>query len=128
MQRGVEIVAGAAAVGAAYYLLVWTRKEWSTSSSHSDAPRLDATITTANQQEPKEEDQGIAVIGDAFVDIVAAQLQQLPQWGGDVTTDAPISQHAGGSALNTTAHLVSIGANTTLHTAFGEDSFGDFLR
>ncbi|OWY97358.1 hypothetical protein PHMEG_00032131 [Phytophthora megakarya] len=71
-----------------------------------------------------------AVLGDAFVDVVAGTLgpNQLPQWGGDVECSRPIELQPGGSALNTATHLANLNCNVTLHTAVGNDSFANVLK
>jgi sugar/nucleoside kinase (ribokinase family) len=69
-----------------------------------------------------------AVLGDAFVDVVAGTLapDQLPQWGGDVECSRPIQLQPGGSALNTATHLANLSSRNSqhelhvaLHTAVG---------
>jgi sugar/nucleoside kinase (ribokinase family) len=74
----------------------------------------------------------IAVIGDAFVDVVAGTIapDQLPKWGGDTEVFRPIELQPGGSALNTATHLAAHGdaVAVTLHTVVGADAFGDVLR
>ncbi|KAL3662673.1 hypothetical protein V7S43_012516 [Phytophthora oleae] len=78
-----------------------------------------------------------AVLGDAFVDVVAGTLApgQLPQWGGDVECSRPIQLQPGGSAVNTATHLANLSSrnpkhelHVTLHTAVGNDSFADVLK
>ena len=62
----------------------------------------------------------IAVLGDAFVDIVAPTgSDALPLWGGDINCAAQILPHAGGSALNTATHFAGSGSTTTFFTALG---------
>jgi len=74
----------------------------------------------------------IAIIGDAFVDILChPQHGKLPQsWGSDtILRDCRIC--TGGSACNTAIHLKSLVGSTcrvTLHTALGDDEFGTILR
>ena len=69
-----------------------------------------------------------AVLGDAFVDVVAGTLapDQLPQWGSDVECSRPIQLHPGGSALNTATYLADLSRcnpnhelHVALHTAVG---------
>uniref|UniRef100_A0AAV1UJ68 Adenosine kinase n=1 Tax=Peronospora matthiolae TaxID=2874970 RepID=A0AAV1UJ68_9STRA len=78
-----------------------------------------------------------AVLGDAFVDVVAGTLapDQLPQWGSDVECSRPIQLHAGGSALNAATYLADLSRcnpnhelHVALHTAVGEDPFADMLK
>ncbi|EGZ26267.1 hypothetical protein PHYSODRAFT_345114 [Phytophthora sojae] len=78
-----------------------------------------------------------AVLGDAFVDVVAGTLapDQLPQWGGDVECSRPIQLQPGGSALNTATHLANLSSrnpqhelHVALHTAVGNDSFANVLK
>ena len=73
--------------------------------------------------EKKEE---YAVIGDAFVDVVAPGVKRLPDWNKDSLADE-IALHAGGSAMNTALHLQELGRSTVLHTSVGQDDFGRFL-
>lgn len=74
----------------------------------------------------------VAVLGDAFCDIIAGPLTAMPRWGADL--ECPhISQLAGGSALNVAVHLGALcGSNETrscsFHGLVGNDPFGDFLR
>jgi hypothetical protein len=44
----------------------------------------------------------LTIIGDTFCDVIAVDLNEMPQWGGDSLTKIQI--HAGGSALNITVH------------------------
>ena len=69
-----------------------------------------------------------AVLGDAFVDVVASALaaDQLPQWGSDIECSRPIQLQPGGSALNTATHLANLNSRNTdhelhvaLHTVIG---------
>ncbi|KAH7492084.1 hypothetical protein PRIC1_002442 [Phytophthora ramorum] len=78
-----------------------------------------------------------AVLGDAFVDVVAGTLapEQLPQWGSDVECSRPIQLQPGGSALNTATHLANLSScnpqhelHVALHTAVGNDSFANVLK
>ncbi|KAG3116120.1 hypothetical protein PI124_g4648 [Phytophthora idaei] len=78
-----------------------------------------------------------AVLGDAFVDVVAGTLapDQLPQWGSDVECSRPIELQPGGSALNTATHLANLSIRNpqhelqvALHTAVGNDSFANVLK
>ncbi|KUF98183.1 Ribokinase [Phytophthora nicotianae] len=78
-----------------------------------------------------------AVLGDAFVDVVAGTLapDQLPQWGSDVECSRPIELQPGGSALNTATHLANLSVRNphhelevALHTAVGNDSFANVLK
>lgn len=69
------------------------------------------------------------VVGDAFVDVLAAGLPRLPGWGDDVS--ALIRSEAGGSALNTAVHLGSILGRpgcVHFHGCVGDDAFGQSLR
>ena len=68
-----------------------------------------------------------AVGGDAFVDILASGVGELPQWNSDCLAGAPIQLSSGGSAMNTAIHLKELGARVELHTAVGDDDFGRFL-
>ncbi|CAH0520293.1 unnamed protein product [Peronospora belbahrii] len=78
-----------------------------------------------------------AVLGDAFVDVVAGTLvhERLPQWGTGVECTQPIQLQPGGSALNTATHLANLSnrnptheLHVTLHTAIGSDSFAEMLK
>ncbi|KAL0592215.1 hypothetical protein ABG067_000322 [Albugo candida] len=77
-----------------------------------------------------------AVIGDAFVDVVAGALsptQGLPTWGTDVECHCPIQPHPGGSALNTATHLSALSRGKSeflvdLHTVVGDDFFGKIIH
>nr|CCA18967.1 conserved hypothetical protein [Albugo laibachii Nc14]CCA24833.1 conserved hypothetical protein [Albugo laibachii Nc14] len=77
-----------------------------------------------------------AVLGDAFVDVLAGGLsptQGLPNWGADVECHHPIQPHPGGSALNTATHLSALSREKSeflvdLHTIVGDDFFGKVLR
>ena len=74
----------------------------------------------------------VAVLGDAFCDIVAGPLTAMPRWGADL--ECPhISQLAGGSALNVSVHLGALCASNesrtcSFHGLVGRDPFGAFLR
>lgn len=74
----------------------------------------------------------VAVLGDAFCDIVAGPLTAMPRWGSDL--ECPhISQLAGGSALNVAVHLGALCASNesrtcSFHGLVGNDPFGGFLR
>ena len=52
----------------------------------------------------------VALLGDAFVDVQVAGLQERPAWGRDVTCDA-VALLPGGSCANTARHLASLGAD-----------------
>lgn len=69
-----------------------------------------------------------AVVGDAFVDILASGVDALPEWNSDCLAGAPIQLSSGGSAMNTALHLRQLSAMPIeLHTAVGNDDFGRFL-
>lgn len=62
----------------------------------------------------------IAVLGDAFVDICAGPLDDLPKWGQDTPCQQPIVLRPGGSALNTAVRLATFDdAIVMLHSAIG---------
>lgn len=69
------------------------------------------------------------VVGDAFVDVLARGVKELPAWNSDSLTADPIELKSGGSAMNTAIHLrEASGEEVVLHSAVGGDDFGDFLR
>ncbi|EWM26219.1 hypothetical protein Naga_100025g21 [Nannochloropsis gaditana] len=80
----------------------------------------------------------ISILGDTFCDVVVQGIKNLPEWGTDALTDAPIELTPGGSACNSALQLASllrlfplesyITPQVVLHTALGDDSFGSFLR
>lgn len=65
----------------------------------------------------------IHVLGDAFCDIVASNVQSLPPWNGAALADG-IRPFAGGSGVNTAVQLSSFANkhfSVTLFTALGDD-------
>lgn len=70
-----------------------------------------------------------AVVGDAFVDVLASGVMELPAWNSDALTAHPICLKTGGSAMNTAIHLHELSSQSVeLHTAIASDAFGSFLR
>eukprot|EP00961_Rhodomonas_salina_P072700 976692-Rhodomonas_salina.1 len=74
----------------------------------------------------------VAVIGDAFMDVVCGPIERLPRWGGDVEA-GNISQMAGGSALNVAVGIGSLmrgnaDASCSFHGLVGEDDFAAVLK
>jgi sugar/nucleoside kinase (ribokinase family) len=68
-----------------------------------------------------------AVLGDAFLDISVGPLDAVPAAGADVEVDA-VTQHPGGSALNTAWHLAAQGVQASLYAAVGRDRAGQTLE
>ncbi|KDO35323.1 hypothetical protein SPRG_00172 [Saprolegnia parasitica CBS 223.65] len=69
----------------------------------------------------------IAVVGDAFVDVLAG-IDALPQWGQDTPCAEAIQMQPGGSALNTATQLANLGGSAVAYfSAMGADGFGDML-
>ena len=70
----------------------------------------DAPPTPADAQAPAAAESfapvRFAVLGDAFLDISVGPLDAVPAAGADVEVDA-VTQHPGGSALNTAWHLAA---------------------
>ena len=50
----------------------------------------------------------IHIVGDAFADLLCYLESGLPVPGGDSRLTVPIETMAGGSAVNTTTHLMSL--------------------
>jgi sugar/nucleoside kinase (ribokinase family) len=69
----------------------------------------------------------IISLGDAVADIVALQLESLPQWGEDRVVPA-INLQPGGSALHVAANLAALGARVALMAGVGDDNWGAYLR
>lgn len=69
----------------------------------------------------------VVVIGDAFVDVVAADVPKMPEWGTD-TLASSISLHSGGSGGNTSLHLAALDIPTYYVAGVGDDSFGGLMR
>jgi sugar/nucleoside kinase (ribokinase family) len=70
----------------------------------------------------------VLVVGDAFCDVNAGPLPQLPRWGCNTISPEPILAQAGGAALNVACGLSRLGVATSLYTGLGKDAFGDLLR
>ena len=71
----------------------------------------------------------ILVVGDAFVDVHAGPLADLPTWGTNTVSPEPIAAMPGGAALNVASWLQRLlGGGVVLYTGIGRDSFGDLLR
>ena len=99
----------------------------------SDAPPptgVPATTTTWEAPEGGEFNQPpsvrFAVLGDAFLDISVGPLDSIPVPGSDVEVEL-VSQHPGGSALNTAWHLAAQGVEASLFAAVGRDRGGKTL-
>jgi len=79
----------------------------------------------------------IAVLGDAFVDVVAANVTNLPTWAQSELCES-MSMHTGGSSGNTVSHIAQFvqslkSAQPGLRQPFyitnvGEDEFGKFFK
>lgn len=68
------------------------------------------------------------MVGDAFVDVLANGVSELPRWNSD-TLSTSIELNSGGSAMNSALHLSELGEDVVFHTALGTaDYFGSFLR
>lgn len=70
------------------------------------------------------------VVGDAMVDVLAGGMASIPAWGGDAGA-ASIGIQAGGSALNTAAHLASLlgtAGTVFFHGCVGDDDFASKIR
>jgi len=70
----------------------------------------------------------IVCLGDAFCDVLVANVAKLPSWGQDASCDA-ISFEAGGSALNTAVHLKSLKPDWTVEFfgCIGDDVGGNLV-
>jgi len=66
----------------------------------------------------------VCVVGDAFIDILAAGVVKPPQLGQDSPVSS-ISMHIGGSAGNTAVGLATLGVPTKFFCSLGKDSFSD---
>jgi sugar/nucleoside kinase (ribokinase family) len=69
----------------------------------------------------------IISLGDAVADIVALQLESLPQWGEDRVVPA-INLQPGGSALHVAVNLAALGAEVALMAGIGNDNWGEYLQ
>ena len=91
----------------------------------------DAPPTPADAQAPAAAESfapvRFAVLGDAFLDISVGPLDAVPAAGADVEVDA-VTQHPGGSALNTAWHLAAQGVQASLYAAVGRDRAGQTLE
>lgn len=91
----------------------------------------DAPPTPADAQAPAAAESSapvrFAVLGDAFLDISVGPLDAVPAAGADVEVDA-VTQHPGGSALNTAWHLAAQGVHASLYAAVGRDRAGQTLE
>ena len=91
----------------------------------------DAPPTPADAQAPAAAESfapvRFAVLGDAFLDISVGPLDAVPAAGADVEVDA-VTQHPGGSALNTAWHLAAQGVHASLYAAVGRDRAGQTLE
>jgi sugar/nucleoside kinase (ribokinase family) len=91
----------------------------------------DAPPTPADAQAPAAAESSapvrFAVLGDAFLDISVGPLDAVPAAGADVEVDA-VTQHPGGSALNTAWHLAAQGVHASLYAAVGRDRAGKTLE
>jgi len=73
------------------------------------------------------------VVGDALVDVLATDLDDMPCWEGEANASS-ISMQAGGSAFNTAIHLASLVEATTsgdevaMHGCVGADGMASLLR
>lgn len=70
----------------------------------------------------------ILVVGDAFCDVNAGPLQQLPAWGTNTVSPEPILAHPGGAALNVASWLQRLRGDSSLFSGIGCDAFGGILR
>ena len=73
-------------------------------------------------------DDGILVVGDAFVDVCAGPLPSLPTWGSNTISPMPIVALPGGSAINVASWLHRLRGKTKVYTGIGQDEFGHVLR
>ena len=91
----------------------------------------DTLLTPADAQSPPAAESfapvRFAVLGDAFLDISVGPLDAVPAAGADVEVDA-VTQHPGGSALNTAWHLAAQGVHASLYAAVGRDRAGKTLE
>lgn len=98
--------------------------------------------TMADHQQQQQHHLSVAIIGDAFADLLCFLGDStLPKPGGDARLTQPIRTVAGGSGLNTATHCSSLGRSRTagtgsrsgtmevsLHTVLNEsDDYGRLL-
>ena len=77
------------------------------------------------------EADGILVVGDAFVDVLAGPLPSLPSLGTNVVSPEPIAALPGGAALNVACNLRRLAnpaRRVTLFTGLGRDAFSEVPR
>ena len=72
--------------------------------------------------------RSMLVVGDAFADVIAGPLSNLPMWGRNTVSPGAIEAQPGGAAVNVASGLHCLRGDTYLFTGIGHDAFGDMLR